>query len=342
MMSPSEHMESRSFRLMAEYSIDVLCRVAMDLHCTYCSPSATKALGWSTTEMLALFPLGLIHDDDKSRVRVAHQRLMDDPHCENSPATARVRAKDGNYIWFEFNARLLRDLDNDTPWQVLLNMRDITERKMLEQRLEALALTDGLTGIGNRRFFDQEIYRITTETRPDQARLSIILLDVDNFKQFNDAYGHLVGDDCLRTIASTLSSCLVPVGGVVARYGGEELAAILTSIPPGCDLNLAEHVRQDVERLRIPHRGNAAHGSVVTVSIGVATAVMQSGGSIVDARSGLLQAADTALYKAKGGGRNQVSSSLVILSPSMRDIGSLDPATESGLGACRGAAWPPK
>ncbi|ADW70863.1 GGDEF domain-containing protein [Granulicella tundricola] len=314
-MSPSEHVESRIFRLMAEYSIDVLCRISMDLHCTYCSPSATKTLGWSTEEMLALFPLRLIHEEDKGRIRMAHQRLMDDPDCENSPATARVRAKDGSYLWFEFNARLLRDLGENAPWQVLLNMRDISERKLLEQRLEALALTDGLTGIGNRRSFDQEMQRVAAQNGYEGRRISLILLDVDHFKAFNDAYGHLVGDDCLRTLADALASSLISVGGFVARYGGEELVAIVTSADPGGDVQLAECLRHHVEQLRIPHQGNAAHGSVVTVSVGVATAVEQSGGSITDLRSGLLQAADAALYKSKGSGRNKVSSSLIILSP---------------------------
>jgi diguanylate cyclase (GGDEF)-like protein len=136
------------------------------------------------------------------------------------------------------------------------------------------------------------------------------LLDLDHFKQFNDAYGHQVGDDCLRTVAAALKGA-VRATDIAARYGGEELAAILPSTDSAGALDAAEKVRSAIEALRLTHPGNPEGRSWMTASVGAATALARCGGTMRMPES-LLLAADTALYKAKREGRNRVECALLM------------------------------
>ncbi|HTM54108.1 MAG TPA: diguanylate cyclase [Pirellulales bacterium] len=170
--------------------------------------------------------------------------------------------------------------------------------------LERQATIDVLTGVGNRRSFDlmleQEWQRHVREQRP----LSVLMLDVDLFKQFNDEFGHLDGDECLRDIAQSVEDCMLRSGDFVARYGGEEFAVIL----PGTDLQgailVAETIRMNVMALAIPHPRSAV-APHVTVSIGLASSVPEQRASCLD----FLHEVDVALYRAKDRGRNNTVSS---------------------------------
>ncbi|GAA2512504.1 diguanylate cyclase [Winogradskya humida] len=166
-----------------------------------------------------------------------------------------------------------------------------TELEAANRSLEQLSTTDALTGVANRRGFDRALDR--------ETRFTLVLLDVDHFKLFNDAYGHPAGDDCLARVAATLAGN-VRDSDLVFRYGGEEFALLLADTPPAEALRVAERVRAAVEALRIPHERGL--GGVVTVSAGVAA----HDGDI--SPSLLLSRADTALYEAKGAGRNRVRS----------------------------------
>lgn len=190
-----------------------------------------------------------------------------------------------------------------------MDQRKARERELLEvtlrlaeanRELERLSFLDGLTGITNRRRLDEIVDHEWKRASRDGEPLSAILVDVDCFKAYNDRYGHLAGDDCLRRVASALRDVLRRPGDVVARYGGEEFAAVLPGTDaPGARL-VAESMRQAVERLGLEHAGSTA-GPVVTISLGVVTV-------IPDARSGpaaLFTAADAALYRAKNEGRNR-------------------------------------
>lgn len=139
---------------------------------------------------------------------------------------------------------------------------------------------------------------------------SLLLLDIDHFKQFNDRYGHQVGDDCLRTLAAAVSGA-VRTTDIVARYGGEEIAVILPLTHTAGAVETAEKVRLAVEALQLTHEGSPEGGGWVTSSIGVATALARSGGTI-RMPEGLLQAADNALYRAKREGRNRVATALLM------------------------------
>jgi len=298
-------MESESFRLMAECSVDVLCRLTMDMRCTYSSPSAARVLGWSAEEMLAHFPHDLIHPDDMAMANKAHARHLNEENCENAPLTARVRRKDGSYVWLEINSRLLRHPITNERWQVLLCMRDVSLRILFEENLESLTLTDSLTKLGNRRAFDQTIEREWRRALRDDSPLSLLLLDVDNFKGFNDRYGHQAGDDCLRVIAIAVAAVARRAGDGAFRYGGEEIAVVLPATDEFSATLIAEELRASIEAACIPGIHSGRPGSHITASIGVATALPRLG----DPRNvpeDLFQGADGALYRAKQNGRNRI------------------------------------
>ncbi len=178
-------------------------------------------------------------------------------------------------------------------------------REMLalqNRRLARLTQIDALTGLGNRRCFDDRLIELWSDTRLQQAQVTLIMFDIDCFKLFNDTYGHQAGDECLTALARTVSRCLRDDRDTLVRYGGEEFAIILpdTSLGEGC--LVAERVRQSVCERAIPHpdAGPAPH---VTVSLGVATVVPLSQSAAV-----LIEAADHCMYEAKRQGRNQLAS----------------------------------
>ncbi len=185
----------------------------------------------------------------------------------------------------------------------LLNTMDLrTQRALREinQLLEVQASTDGLTGFANRRCFD-EVF--TSEwKRHDRALLplSVAMLDIDFFKQFNDARGHIEGDLCLKAVADELRKGVRRPSDFLARYGGEEFVILLPNTSEVDAARLLEQIRGSVKMLRIPHPDSAI-SSYVTISIGVASAIPSQCGSRLD----LLHEADSALYRAKTQGRDQ-------------------------------------
>jgi diguanylate cyclase (GGDEF)-like protein len=224
----------------------------------------------------------------------------------------RIIHRSGEPIWVQTNCSTVYD-DNGRPTDIIFTMRDISERKALEIALEKLAHTDGLTGLANRRAFDETLEREWRRATRERSKLSLLLIDVDHFKCFNDANGHQVGDDCLRTLACSMRETYGRASDLNARYGGEEFAVILPHTSQSEAVLLAQGYRRLVEELRLPNP-NSLVSDVVTVSIGAATAMATCGGTI-DMPAGLLSAADTALYKAKAGGRNRVES-VLLLTPS--------------------------
>jgi diguanylate cyclase (GGDEF)-like protein len=195
-----------------------------------------------------------------------------------------------------------------TPSGDLIAVRiDITEmvqqREALEQanqRLAQLSATDGLTGIGNRRHFDAVLATEWQRGARQQEPLALLLIDIDHFKLYNDHYGHLAGDACLRRVAQLLTTCVRRAGELVARYGGEEFVLLL----PGTDREharlVAQHCMDALALARIPHAASPT-ADFVTLSIGIAYTVP---GAERKADS-LVEAADNALYRAKNAGRQQ-------------------------------------
>src|SRR5690348_6523347 len=174
------------------------------------------------------------------------------------------------------------------------------ELRIANQHLEELASLDGLTGLANRRGFDRELRLAWERAAERRAPLALMMIDIDHFKLYNDRYGHVAGDTCLRAVGETLSLVTLEEAVLVARYGGEEFALLL----PGLELTraaaLAEEARKAIEDLMINHAQSPS--GLVTISIGVEALVPDRGRPAAE----LVEAADTALYAAKRGGRNTV------------------------------------
>lgn len=168
--------------------------------------------------------------------------------------------------------------------------------------LERLSSIDGLTGISNRRAFDQALEREWLRALRHESPLSLLLIDVDLFKQFNDGYGHIAGDDCLKLIARTVADQAGRTADLVARYGGEEFACILPDTCRGGAIRVAEKIRQAVAALHIPHAFSSV-ANEVTVSIGGATTHPSKRIDLAE----MVQRADAQLYESKNSGRNRIS-----------------------------------
>lgn len=199
---------------------------------------------------------------------------------------------------YKYRMRRMRSLADRL--QALVEERT-SALERLNQELQRLTATDGLTGVANRRRFDEALDHEWRRAIRAHASLACIMIDIDHFKAFNDLYGHLQGDACLRQIAHTLVSTARRAGDIVARYGGEEFAVVLPATALDGAQRVAEQLRTTVAGLRIPHDASGT-GPHVTISLGVAAVVPSQGVT----PSSLVAAADRALYQAKRNGRNCV------------------------------------
>ncbi len=168
-------------------------------------------------------------------------------------------------------------------------------------KLKRIANLDGLTGIANRRQFDRTLSAEWRRAQRDGAEVSVVMIDIDHFKPYNDRHGHAVGDTALRAVAETLHGALRRPGDLAARYGGEEFALLITGAGEEDAMKLAHSLRAKVQALGLEHGASSA-APVVTISMGVATAVARQGMSAEE----LLELADERLYQAKEEGRNRV------------------------------------
>lgn len=195
-------------------------------------------------------------------------------------------------------------LRRDLTQAVALRDLEIAERtaelESANESLSSLSKSDPLTGIANRREFDEFAARVWRQAEREAVPTSIVLIDVDYFKNYNDAFGHQAGDDCLRQIADALSGCAQRAMDLVARYGGEEFVAILAKTPLVDALGVAERMRRAVAGLSLPH--TESRFGHVTVSVGVAVAHGGSGSSLATT----IKEADEALYNAKAAGRDSI------------------------------------
>jgi diguanylate cyclase (GGDEF)-like protein/PAS domain S-box-containing protein len=199
-----------------------------------------------------------------------------------------------------------RGVDGDVAG-IVEAIKDITDRKRAEsalvtanQLLERLAALDPLTQLANRRRLDEVCEKELARKRREKTHLSLVMLDVDHFKLFNDHYGHQAGDECLRAVARTIRQCVRRPADLAARYGGEEFVLVLPNTPAAGAANVAENIRTTLASLKIPHERSGS--GVVTASFGIASVNPEQEVSVVQ----LIAQADAALYQAKTSGRNCV------------------------------------
>ena len=230
--------------------------------------------------------LYVAHDDPAS--------LAFGVHAENWCAMPRLGAE----LYLAIDAGPIYDEDG-TLLAVVETLRDMTENRRVQTKLEQLATHDGLTGIANRRSFDERLATEWKRERRDSSTLSLLMIDIDHFKRYNDTYGHQAGDGCLQQIARVLEQVVFRPGDLVARYGGEEFAVILTATSAEGATIVARRILDRIAALTIPH---AADGrGHVTLSIGIATSLPKPEMTQED----LIAGADGALYRAKRAGRNR-------------------------------------
>ncbi|MCD5993424.1 GGDEF domain-containing protein [Pseudomonas sp. CDFA 602] len=191
--------------------------------------------------------------------------------------------------------------------ELLLSQAALIE---LNQHLELIASEDKLTGLANRRRFDQFIEVEFKRARRERSPLSLVFIDVDYFKRYNDRYGHLAGDECLVMLSRLVEQCIRRPGDIAARYGGEEIAVVLPSTDESSARRVAETILRAIQDHQIEHQ--ASPFAIVTVSLGVAT--FTGTDRQVDQRA-LIEQADRALYAAKSQGRNRVSGASEIREP---------------------------
>jgi diguanylate cyclase (GGDEF)-like protein/PAS domain S-box-containing protein len=293
--------------LVSQNSRDAIIVADLSGRRSYGSASAQHISGWKPEELMTEAGIELIHPDDRARAQAIMEEL--NTGTEGATIECRVRKEDGTYIWVEATLRVVKGQADGEPSRFLNIVRDISERKEAElklqaayQAVEALAVTDALTNLANRRRFDQYMATEWRRSARDRQPLSLIMMDVDKFKPYNDAYGHVRGDSCLKQIAEACMDVVSRPGDLVSRFGGEEFAVILPNTDNAGAMKVAQEICDAVSYRRLPHEGSSF--GVVTISLGCATVVPKFGRHLHE----LLEAADAALYSAKEAGRNQVRS----------------------------------
>ncbi|MDF8360385.1 sensor domain-containing diguanylate cyclase [Achromobacter anxifer] len=272
----------------------------------YIGPQIETLLGWNVESWVSVEDWAMrMHPED--REYVVNFCVTQSQAGVDHEADYRALTKDNGYVWIRDVVHVMRN-DKGEVEALIGFMFDITERKKTEEKLlslqkelEVLSFKDGLTNIANRRRFDSSFELEWERARDARLPLSVLLFDVDFFKQYNDLYGHTQGDNCLVEIAQTLSLALDGPRDLVARYGGEEFVVLLPDADAAVARKVAERCQRLLQKKSIVH-ALSPHGRRVTVSIGAGTVTP---GEQAD-RAGFIKAVDRQLYAAKNNGRDRV------------------------------------
>ena len=287
------------YRLLADNIADIIILIDARSLLRYVSRSAEPVLGLRPKDLVGKSCFDLVHPDDRESVQQATTRLRGIDSV--STVVFRHYRGDGTLAWVESKFKLATEPSDPARTEFLCVIRDVTERKRMEdeltqlnRRLTQLAATDGLTSLTNRRTFDGFLRREYESCE----EIAVLLFDIDNFKGYNDTYGHQAGDRCLQAVAKTIGDATANTSGLSARYGGEEFAVVLPNTTEDAALKVAESIRLTVRALGIPN--TASSRGYITISVGVAA----KNRSTLD-EAALVGEADAALYEAKRLGRNR-------------------------------------
>lgn len=272
---------------------------------TYANKKATAESGYTLRELLNLTVQEMAAEGPLAESASGLSDWVRE--LERTPTSVveiRQRRKDGGAFPVEASVSLAKAGERRF---IVGIAEDISERKKAEEqqtelreRLLALSFQDGLTGIANRRRFDEYLSTEWRRAARQVTSLGLVLIDLDHFKLYNDRYGHLLGDECLRKVAGVMKAAVSRPADLVARFGGEEMTVLLPETSEDGAMRLAERIRVGVENLKIEH-GDSTVSQVVTVSAGVGWSVPKPGDSL----DRFLEAVDAALYRAKRDGRNR-------------------------------------
>lgn len=274
---------------------------------TYIGPQIEQLLGWTPESWKTAEDWAMrIHAED--REAVVNFCIAQSKAGADHEADYRALTRDGEHIWIRDVVHVVRNEDG-SPNSLIGFMFDITERKQTEARLielqkelEALSYRDALTDVANRRMFDSALEVEWANAVRTQSPLSLIMLDIDFFKQYNDHYGHIGGDECLKRVAAILRDASQRPRDFFARYGGEEFVLILPDTDDKAALQIAQRCRKLIIDAAIPHSGSQVADSV-TISLGVHTITPTP----MDQRMSFVEQTDRRLYKAKQLGRNCIA-----------------------------------
>jgi diguanylate cyclase (GGDEF)-like protein/PAS domain S-box-containing protein len=274
---------------------------------SYIGPQIEALLGWPQDSWVTVNDWAeRMHPED--RETVVGFCVAQSTAGADHEADYRALTKNGDYVWIRDVVHVARHPDGSVD-SLIGFMFDISERKKtegklieLQKELEALSFQDGLTGVANRRMFDSVIDLEWNAARRSSQPLSVLLLDIDFFKQYNDHYGHVQGDQCLRQVAKALSHAGSRPRDFVARYGGEEFILVLPGADEKAAALVADRCRSLLFKEQLPHAKSAV-SQIVTFSIGVGTIVPGERDDML----AFLDKVDKRLYQAKQGGRNRIS-----------------------------------
>jgi len=302
----------KMFRIISEKS-SIASYIIQDNLFRYVNPAFEKLTGYSASEIIDKLNLFQIILEDEGRLKKGMENLLSGK-ASKIKYDAKAMRKDGKVVFLEIQADVTRfkgrsaivgtavDITDKIGRENEL-LRKLSDTQKQAQQLNKLAYIDALTGIYNRRMFNEIFKSKWNNAKRKKEPLSLLMIDIDLFKGYNDRYGHQAGDRCLIRVSRAIKDSLFRSSDSVSRYGGEEFVVILPDTKINGALMIANRIRNNIENLHIAYK-DCKISSYVTVSVGVACVVPDR---VVSDRAELIKMADMALYKAKNEGRNRIS-----------------------------------
>lgn len=297
---------------IVESSDDAIVGKTLDGIFTSWNSGAERLYGYTKGEVIGRSIAMLIPPEVADETPALLAQLVQGERVEHYETLRRK--KDGTIVNVSLIISPIKD-HTGTITGASVIARDITARKKTEELLCKLSTTDGLTGIANRHALDRYLDDEWRRTLRNNGQLSFMMIDVDYFKKYNDTYGHMQGDECLKSVAGILKRFTQRAGDIAVRFGGEEFLVASSMIDKQSAVFVAEKIRRDVEALKIAHERSDV-SDYVTVSIGVISVYPEQGMSPAD----IINGADRALYQAKESGRNRI----VVMNPNRTVYNPMD------------------